>query len=68
MMATYLINRMPSRILEIRSPAELILGQREFKVPPNVFGCVCFVWDHRPTVAKLDPHALKCIFIGYLLS
>jgi len=39
----YLINRMPSRILGMASPAELLLGQQEFKVRPKVFGCVCFV-------------------------
>ena len=33
--AAYLINRMPSRILGMKSPSELLLGQREFKVPPQ---------------------------------
>jgi hypothetical protein len=61
----YLINRMPSRILGIKPPAELLLGQREFKLPPRVFGCVCFVRDHRPSIEKLDPQAVKCIFVGY---
>ena len=65
MTAAYLINHMPSRILGIKSPAELMLGCREFKVPPKVFGCVCFVRDHRPSVGKLDPQAVKCIFVGY---
>lgn len=68
MTTAYLINRIPSRILGMKSPAELLLGQREFKVPPKVFGCVCFVRDHRPSVGKLDPQALKCIFIGYSSS
>jgi len=63
--AAYLINRMPSRILDMKSPAELLLGQREFKVPPKIFGCVCFVRDHRPSVGKLDPRAIKCVFVGY---
>ena len=49
----------------MKSPAELLLGQREFKVPPKVFGCVCFVRDHRPSVEKLDPQAVKCVFVGY---
>jgi hypothetical protein len=31
--AAYLINRMPSRILGMKSPVELLLGQRDFKVP-----------------------------------
>jgi len=68
MTAAYLINRMPSRILGMKSPAELLLGTREFKVPPKVFGCACFVRDHRPGVGKLDPHAVKCIFVGYASS
>lgn len=65
MTAAYLINRMPSRILGMKSPIELLLGQREFKIPPRVFGCVCFVRDHRPSVGKLDPRAIKCVFVGY---
>ena len=68
MTAAYLINRMPSRILGMKSPAELLLGNREFKIPPKVFGCVCFVRDHRPSVEKLDPHAVKCMFVSYASS
>jgi hypothetical protein len=65
LIATYLINCIPSRILGMKSPAELLLGQREFKLPPRVFGCVCFVRDHRPSVEKLDLQAMKCIFVRY---
>jgi hypothetical protein len=65
MTATYLINRMPSRILYMKSPAELLLGNHNFRVQSKVFGCVCFVKDHRPMVSKLDPQAIKCIFVGY---
>jgi hypothetical protein len=65
MKATYLINHMPSRVLGMRSLAELLLKQQEFKVPPRVFGCVCFVHDHRPSVGKLDPQVVKCVFVGY---
>jgi hypothetical protein len=65
MTATCLINRMPSRILSMKSPCELLMGENKFLVPLKLFGCVCFVRDHRPSVGKLDPHAAKCIFIGY---
>jgi hypothetical protein len=34
-------------------------------VPPKVFGCTCFVHDYRNSVGKLDPRAIKCIFVGY---
>jgi len=46
MTATYLINRMPSRVLGMKTPCEMILGKNEFIVPPKVFGCTCFVRDH----------------------
>ena len=63
--ATYLINRMPSRIIGMKSPCEVLFGENKFNVVPKVFGCTCFVRDHRPSVSKLDPKAVKCIFIGY---
>nr|AAO20078.1 putative polyprotein [Oryza sativa Japonica Group] len=65
MTATYLINRTPSRILGMKTPCEMIFGKNEFVVPPKVFGCTCFVRDHRPSIGKLDPRAVKCIFVGY---
>jgi hypothetical protein len=65
MTATHLINRMPSRVLGMKTPCEMIFGKNEFIVPPKVFECTCFVRDHRPSVRKLDPQAVKCIFIGY---
>ena len=32
---------------------------------PKVFGCVCFVHDYRNDIRKLDPCAVKCVFVGY---
>lgn len=29
---------------------------------------MCFVRDHRPSVGKLDPRAVKCIFLDYASS
>ena len=26
---------------------------------------MCFVKDYRPSVGKLDPRAVKCVFVGY---
>ena len=63
--ATYLINRMPLWVLDNKSPAELLLKTNDFVVSPKVFGCVCFVHDYRSNVGKLDPHAIKCVFVGY---
>jgi hypothetical protein len=65
MTAAYLINRMPSRVLGYKAPIECLTGEISYVVPPKVFGCVCFVKDYRPSVSKLDPRALKCVFVGY---
>lgn len=66
MTVAYLMNRMPSRVSGYRTPIECLTGSTTYVVPPKVFGCVCFVKDYRPSVGKLDPRALKCIFVGYL--
>ena len=68
MTATYLINRTSSRILGMKSPCELLFGENKFLVPPKLFGSTCFVRDHRPSIGKLDPRAVKCVFMGYSSS
>jgi hypothetical protein len=65
MTAAYLMNRVPTRMLGYKTPIECLVGETKYVVPPKVFGCVCFVKDYRPTVGKLDPKALKCVFVGY---
>ena len=56
---------MPSRVLSFKTPIECLSGTNSFIVPPKVFGCTCFVHDYRNSVGKLDPRAIKCIFVGY---
>ena len=68
--ATYLINHMPSRVLAFKSPIETLLEffpnfQGIGSLPPKIFGCVSFVFIHTHLRSKLDPKALKCIFLGY---
>lgn len=64
--ACYLINRMPSSIMQGGIPFSTLLPSESlFVLPPRIFDCVCFVRDHRPGVSKLDPKALKCMFMGY---
>jgi hypothetical protein len=67
MTTTYLINRMPSRILDMKSPTELLLMKCDFRVPPKVYGCVCFVEDHQPMVSKLDPQASVFLWVMHVL-
>jgi hypothetical protein len=60
----YLINWMPSRVLNFKTPIEVLspaFSSSIFDIP-QVFTCAFFAHLHGSTKDKLDPQALKCIF------
>jgi hypothetical protein len=62
---------MSSRVLNFKIPIDILaptLSSSLFVLPLQVFGCVCFVHLYGPSRGKLDPRALKCIFLGYSLT
>ena len=64
------INRIPSRVLGFKSPLATLSQlypdiRSSFNLTPRVFGCTSFVHIHNHNRGKLDPKALKCIFVGY---
>ncbi|KAK4254159.1 hypothetical protein QN277_020331 [Acacia crassicarpa] len=66
--ATFLINRMPSKPLSYKTPLQLLhtyfnLPYLENTLPLRVFGCTSYVHLHHSN--KLDPRAIRCIFLGY---
>ncbi|KAK4395750.1 Retrovirus-related Pol polyprotein from transposon RE1 [Sesamum angolense] len=64
--ACYLINRVPSTVLNGDTPYSCIFPDKPlFGIAPRVFGCVCFVHIHSPNLDKLSPRSVKCIFLGY---
>ncbi|KAJ9673153.1 hypothetical protein PVL29_026432 [Vitis rotundifolia] len=64
--ACFLINRMPTIVLKGDIPYKVIHPQKSlFPIEPRIFECTCYVRDTRPSVTKLDPKALKCVFLGY---
>jgi hypothetical protein len=68
--ATYLINRMPSRVLKFKIPSQVLLQAFPHtkilsSLDPKVFGCSVFVHIHPHHRNKLDPKSIKCIFLGY---
>ncbi|KAJ9700985.1 hypothetical protein PVL29_006355 [Vitis rotundifolia] len=68
--ATYMINRIPSRVLDNKSPVEILKSfYPHFRTSngliPKVFRCIAFVHVHDQHRDKLDPQATKCVFLGY---
>ncbi|CAL9023669.1 unnamed protein product [Prunus brigantina] len=67
--AAYLINRTPSRVLDFKTPFDVLCAHTPpvsvSKLPPKVFGCVAYVHVYSHQRSKLDPCALCCVFIGY---
>ncbi|RVW71211.1 Retrovirus-related Pol polyprotein from transposon TNT 1-94 [Vitis vinifera] len=67
--AVHLINRMPSRVLKFKTPLQalstVISLPTTLMLPPRVFGCVAFVHLHKNQRTKLDPCAIRCLFLGY---
>ncbi|KAI5353284.1 hypothetical protein L3X38_006177 [Prunus dulcis] len=67
--AAYLINQIPSSILNFQTPLQTLYHHLQIphtkNLKPRIFGCVVFVHLHDRQHSKLDPQAKKCVFIGY---
>jgi len=64
--AGYLINQMPSSILNNQIPYSVLYPMDFlYPVPPCVFSCVCFVHNLSPGRDKMSACAIKCVFLGY---
>ena len=64
--ACYLINRMPSSVLDNKIPHSVLFPQDPLHpLPLRVFGSTCFVHDFSPGLDKLSPRSHKCVFLGF---
>jgi len=63
--ACYLINRLPSPVLDGKSPYKTLYSHPPSYSMLRTFGCLCFPFllDYMPH--KLSPRSLPCVFIGY---
>jgi histone deacetylase 1/2 len=65
--AVYLINRLPTRVIDNATPLERLLGD---KAKPNyhllkTFGCACWPLLRPYNARKLSFRSKECVFIGY---
>ncbi|CAN1337340.1 Retrovirus-related Pol polyprotein from transposon TNT 1-94 [Linum perenne] len=69
--ATYLINRLPSRVLNFKTPRQVLLTQFPHissftsDLTPKIFGCTVFIHTPPHQRSKLDPRSQKGVLIGY---
>lgn len=66
--AVYLMNRMPSSLLEFTTPFKSLHGHSPFYQKLRVFGCSCFPWLRPYTSHKLDAKSTPCVFLGYSIT
>jgi hypothetical protein len=70
--AAFLINRMPSRVLQFKTPLHTLSQYHSLpsllNIPPKVFGCTCYIHVHQHQRGKMDPRARKCLFVGYFAT
>ncbi|KAL4324612.1 hypothetical protein GQ457_11G008400 [Hibiscus cannabinus] len=64
--ATYIINRLPTRVLLDKSPYEILHAHAPSFSNLRTFGCLCFVSTLKSHRNKFSERALPGVFLGYV--
>lgn len=65
LMATYILNRLPSPVIKWKTPYELIFNKFPDYTSLKIFGCLCYATNTKPHKHKFETRAHKCIFLGF---
>ncbi|KAM0044971.1 putative RNA-directed DNA polymerase [Helianthus debilis subsp. tardiflorus] len=63
--ATYIINRIPSKVLKEKTPYEILLGKTPSYDHMRVFGCLAYYWNSNTKGDKFEPRGRRGVFLGY---
>ncbi|KAK9684140.1 hypothetical protein RND81_10G189200 [Saponaria officinalis] len=65
MTAAYLINRMPTTLLQNKTPYEVLYGKTPSLSHLKVFGCLVLASNPEHHKDKFKERAVPCVFLGY---
>ena len=65
LMATHMVNRLPSSLLSSKTPYEVLYGHPPDCTYLRCFGCLCFATNIKPHKDKFSQRASKCVFLGF---
>ena len=63
--ATHVINKLPTKVLQWKSPYEVMFHKIPSYDNLRVFGCLCYAYNMKVNRDKFDNRSRKCIFLGY---
>lgn len=63
--AVFVINRTPSRILNGKTPYELLFGSAPHYSMLRIIGCLCYAHNNPQKKDKFGSRSRKCVFLGY---
>jgi hypothetical protein len=63
--SVFLINRLPTETLNLKSPWEVLFGTTPTYTSFKIFGCSCYPLLRPYNKHKLDLRSKECVFLGY---
>ncbi len=63
--AVFVRNLCQSTSTKRKAPFEMLTGEAPKLEKLHVFGCICYAHIAKELRSKLDPRAIRCIFLGY---